>query len=165
MNKMNQQIIYPQEFDPRNAPVFVRNEIEISATPEKVWKWLVSAKTWPDWYQNASEIELINQTGDKLLSGSFFRWKTFGVRLKSEVVEFLPYQRIAWLAKGTGIQAYHAWLIIPTAPGCKVIMEETQSGWLCRLSHLFMPGRMHVFHQKWLEGLKHKSEQNGPFQV
>jgi hypothetical protein len=158
---MNMQIIYPSKFNPRNAPVYVSNEIDIEAAPEKAWEWLVSAKTWHEWYQNASAIELINQTGDKLLSGSIFRWKTFGVRLRTEVVEFVPNERIAWLAKGTGIVAYDAWLFIPGASGCKVVTEETQYGWLCRLAKFFFPRRMYIYHQKWLEGLKKKAEFTG----
>jgi len=66
---------------------------------------------------------------------------------------------LAWDAKGIGILAYHAWLIIPTASGCTVLTEETQYGFLCRLGKLFMPNRMHQYHQLWLEGLKRKAEE------
>jgi Polyketide cyclase / dehydrase and lipid transport len=155
---MNNQIIFPIKFDPENSPVFVSNEIEINASPEKVWGWLISAKTWPDWYFNASNIEIANQHTDKLLAGTKFTWKTFGANLETEVVEYIPNERIAWLAKGIGILAYHAWLIIPTISGCKVITQETQHGWICRLGKLLMPDRMYNYHQKWLEGLKQKSE-------
>ena len=72
--------------------------------------------------------------------------------------EFTPSQRLAWDAKGIGILAYHAWLIIPTKKGCKVLTEETQHGWVCRLGKLFFPNRMYRYHQIWLGGLKAQAE-------
>ncbi|MGL4363945.1 MAG: hypothetical protein ACRCSB_01925, partial [Bacteroidales bacterium] len=78
----------------------------------------------------------------------------------SEVKEFIPHQRLAWDAQNIGILAYHAWLIIPTEKGCKVITQETQHGFMCRLSAFLMPNRMYKYHQIWLEGLKAMAEQH-----
>ena len=150
-------IIWPPKFAPENCPVHVRNELLIDASPEVVWNWLIRATTWPDWYSNASNVVITNQPNDKLVAGSTFTWRTFGVSLKTEIVECVPNERIAWLAKGTGILAYHAWLIVKTDTGCLVITEETQHGWLCRLSALVFPNRMPKFHQLWLEGLARKA--------
>lgn len=110
----NEKIIYPSKFEPSNCPVFVRNEIEIKASPERVWFWLTNASTWHEWYFNASRMHIINQHSGHLLSGTKFTWKTFGANLQSEVKEFEPHQRLAWDAKGMGILVYHAWLIVPT---------------------------------------------------
>jgi hypothetical protein len=94
----------------------------------------------------------------RLAAGSRFSWRTFGVGLTTEIQEFVPEERIAWEAPAPGVQAYHAWLILPTALGCKVITEETQYGWKCRLAKRLMPHRMIKYHQLWLEGLKAKAE-------
>jgi hypothetical protein len=85
--------------------------------------------------------------------GGHFTWKTFGVDLATTVEEFVPGERIAWLAWGFAVQAYHAWLITPTATGCRVLTEETQHGLAARAGALLFPGRMERFHQLWLEGL------------
>jgi len=154
----NRKINYPAQFEPQNSPVFVHNEIQINASPESVWSWLTNAPSWPDWYFNAANIELLLQKGEQLENDSKFKWKTFGNNLESEVKEFVPNERIAWMAIGTGINAYHAWLIIPTLYGCKVITEETQHGWMCRLGKVLFPKRMFNYHQIWLEGLKAKAE-------
>ena len=61
--------------------------------------------------------------------------------------------RIAWLATGVGVQAYHAWLITPTATGCTILTEETQHGLIARAGRLVFPNRMERWHQKWLEAL------------
>lgn len=50
-----------------------------------------------------------------------------------------------------------AWLIEPRPDGCRVLTEETQYGWARRLGGLFMPSRMHRWHQVWLEKLSEKA--------
>jgi uncharacterized protein YndB with AHSA1/START domain len=155
-----EKIIYPEKFKPENCPVFVRNEIEINAAPEKVWFRLTDAATWHEWYFNASNVEFLNQKDGHLKADTKFKWRTFGANLNTEIAEFVPNERIAWRATGLGIEAYHAWLITPTEKGCRVLTEETQHGWLCRLGKLLMPNRMFRYHQIWLEGLKKKAEQD-----
>jgi hypothetical protein len=90
-----------------------------------------------------------------------FTWRTFGVNVKSTVQEFIPNERLAWSARGLGVDAYHAWLLTPCPSGTRVITEETQYGTLARLQKLFLPGRMRRGHQLWLENLSAKV-QSGP---
>jgi len=154
----NEKIIYPTKFEPSNSPIFVSNEIEINSSPEKVWFWLTNATTWNKWYFNASKVKILNNNSNHLLADSKFTWKTFGANVHSEVKEFIPFKRLAWDAKGLGLSTYHAWLLIPTSNGCKVVTVETQHGFLCRLGKLFTPNRTYNYHQIWLEGLKKKAE-------
>ena len=76
------------------------------------------------------------------------------MRLESAVREFVPYERLAWDARGPGIDAYHAWILVPTEEGCHVATGETQRGWLARLQNVIMPTRMNKQHQIWLERLR-----------
>ena len=152
------QIKYPAPYEPSKCPVFVRNEIVIHASAEQIWFWLTHATTWPDWYANASNVQLLNQTGTHLLADTTFKWRTFNTNIQSEVQEFVPNSRLAWVAKGNGLLAYHAWLIVPTENGCRVITEETQQGWLPTLFGWFIKGGLYKQHQIWLEGLKQKAE-------
>lgn len=152
-------IQWPAAFAPANSPVFVHNTIEIEASPEKIWYWLCNAASWQQWYSNAAAVRILQPPGNYLQAGAVFKWKTFGAALQSTVLEFVPYERLAWDAKGIGIRAYHAWLIIPGAHGCTVVTEETQHGWACRLGSLLLPGRMYKYHQIWLQGLKRMAEQ------
>jgi hypothetical protein len=77
-----------------------------------------------------------------LTLGTRFRWKTFGITIESTALEFLPYERLAWDARGTGLDAYHAWLIQKTNQGSNVIAKETQRGWVARLGKALKPNRM-----------------------
>jgi hypothetical protein len=145
-------IIWPAEFEPKRAPVYVTNQIESSATAHAAWAWLVRAAQWPAWYPNSRRVLLPDGASD-LTAGMTFRWRTFGVRLVSHVEEFVPNTRIAWTARGIGVWAYHAWLITPRASGCLIVTEETQYGFVAQLGDALMPDRMRRGHQLWLECL------------
>lgn len=151
------EVQWPDYYQPRNCPVHVRNELDMTAEQEHVWAWLLRSTLWPTWYINSANIKILEGRGPDLQMGTRFRWKTFGVTITSTVLEYIPCECIAWNAHTFGIDAYHAWVLQPSAQGCHVLTEETQHGWLARLGKLLMPNRMYKFHQLWLEGLATKA--------
>ena len=155
-------IVWPARYAPGTAPVHVRNEILLAASCDVAWGWLIRAALWPSWYPNASRVRFLSGAAPDLAAGVRFRWKTFGVSIDSTVTEFVPGERIAWTAKGFGVDAYHAWLLTPAPDGCRVLTEETQHGWLARLASFLMPGRMYRGHQLWLEGLNAQAMRGRP---
>jgi uncharacterized protein YndB with AHSA1/START domain len=162
-NAATTDIRWPERHLPARASVFVRNEIVIAAPPEVVWAWLLRAELWPEWYANSADIHFLSHAGPDPRDRARFRWKTFGVRITSKVLEFEPCRRLAWDAHGIGVDAYHAWLLTPLTEGnTHVVTEESQNGWLARLGKLLMPNRMSTQHQVWLEGLAAKAESGPP---
>ena len=147
------QIEWPAHYEPARCPVHVRNELVMQASPESVWACLIRASLWPDWYTNSANVRFLTGSPPDLAPGTRFRWKTFSVTIESTVLEFVPYERVAWDAHAAGVDGYHAWLISRTPEGSRVLTEETQHGWLARLGHLLMPSRMWQGHQVWLEAL------------
>jgi uncharacterized protein YndB with AHSA1/START domain len=157
-----QKIFWPERYNPANSPVHVRNTLEIDVSPETVWAWLIRAQLWSTWYPNSANIRFLSGATPDLALGTKFRWKTFGVTITSTVLEFAPYERLAWDAHGAGLDAYHAWLIQKTSQGCNVLTEETQRGYLARLGKTLRPKRMEQQHQVWLEGLRSKAAEGLP---
>jgi uncharacterized protein YndB with AHSA1/START domain len=153
-------IRWPREF--AEAPVHVSNEMVMNVPCENVWAWLVRADLWPEWYPNSANVEFLTSFGPKLSLGHVFRWKTFGVHVISQVKECDFRERLAWNARGFGVRAYHAWLIQEEKGGCRVLTEERQHGFLCRLNSLVFPNRMHKGHQLWLERLQEKARGGPP---
>jgi hypothetical protein len=147
-------IRWPDKYQPSHTGVLVSNSLTVAVKPELLWAWMIRAQLWPTWYPNSSGVIFLNAAGPDLQKGTKFRWKTFGVSIESEVQEFIPYERLAWNAFGTGVDAYHAWLFEPTPTGCSILTEETQNGFLAKLGSLIMPNRMHKYHQIWLENLR-----------
>jgi uncharacterized protein YndB with AHSA1/START domain len=154
-------IHWPENYLPEKAAVHVRNEIEIPAPPETVWAWLIRATLWPTWYPNSLNVK-IEGGGTDLAAASRFRWKSFGVTLDSRVDEFAPPERLSWSAHSMGIDAYHSWLIARTSSGCHVLTEESQNGFVARLSNALRPNNMSRYHQLWLEQLLAKARTGPP---
>lgn len=155
-------IRWPAEFAPSRAPVHVVNTLDIAAPPATVWTWLVAASRWPDYYPQAADVRLPGDARD-LAPDMAFTWRTLGVALRSRVREWVPGERLSWDADGVGTHAYHAWLLTATARGTRVITEETQYGWLCRLGNAFVPGLLHRrWHQVWLERLAERATAGAP---
>jgi uncharacterized protein YndB with AHSA1/START domain len=155
-------IAWPDRYHPDRTPVHVRNELVVPAPPERIWAWLVRAPLWPTWYPNAHDVRILSANEPTLRKGSEFVWRTFGVRIRSTVLEYQPPARIAWNAFGLGVDAYHAWLIEPVVTGTRILTEETQYGWGARMNAALFPGRMHKLHQVWLEELGRKAQAGLP---
>jgi len=147
------EINWPGDYRPDVSAVHVVNELTMPVSAQAVWRHLIRPKAWPDWYPNASNVRLLNTEGDALELGTCFRWKTFGITIDCIVEEFVPAERLAWSSRSLGMSVYHAWLISDAPNGCHVLTEETQNGLIPRLSNALMPGRMHKYHQIWLEQL------------
>lgn len=154
-------ITWPERYNVDNTAVHLSNEIEISATPQVVWAWLVRASLWPQWFPTVKGVTIADGKSD-LEPGSEFTWRIFGATLSSVVEEFIPYERLAWSAQFEGVDAYHAWLIERRTERCRVLTEENQKGWLARLNNLLRPSNVRYHHHLWLEALKSKAEKGYP---
>lgn len=155
-------INWPPHYDPKNSPVHVRNELNMAAPQKQIWHWLVRATIWSRWYPNCKWLRITEGTGPDLQLETQFTWKTFGVVIRSTILEYEPYVRIAWDGHALGIDVYHAWLLTPSGSTCHVLTEETQHGWLARLSHTVLPNRMYQHHQNWLVEMEYMARTGCP---
>ena len=122
------QVDWPAGYSPKTADIYSHNEVVIHANPSTVWHYLVAAEQWPSWYSNARNVKISNSE-HILRPGSKFSWNTFGGLYESTVAEYVPNERLAWFTEGTGIRtAYHSWLLIPVADGCRLVSEKVDYG-------------------------------------
>lgn len=152
------QIRWPAQYRPERATFYVHNEIEIAAPPEVVWDILVRAGAWSDWYEGASGVRVKDSPTGTLQPNSVFDWRTMGRDFTSVVREFAPPYRLAWESRREDIQGYHAWLLIPTAGGTRLVTDESQFGLLAVLQKLFIPNKLRRLHDSWLCGIKQQAE-------
>ncbi len=153
-----ERIRWPERYSPEKSTFFVHNEIQIKAPPKVVWDILLQAESWPQWYTGAKNVKLKNSQSRRLQADSIFSWTTMGMSFQSHVQEFSAPSRLAWESKKRLIQGYHAWLLVPTARGCKVITDESFRGPLGILQGTFIPNKLHRLHQIFLDELKRKAE-------
>ena len=158
LHEASDLIHWPEGFSPKQTDAFVHNQIFINAPAKVIWSNLVNAKDWPSWYSNSADVQITNADEDRLGPKSQFQWKTFGFPVSSRVNEFVPDIRLGWFGDGTGIHAYHTWLIIAQSNGCEVVTEETQNGPAAVAFNLTQPRAMYDAHDWWLAALKVRSE-------
>ncbi len=154
----SEKISWPPVYEPSKSKFYVHNEIEINASPEKVWGFLIDALEWESWYKGAKNVSFTNQIDTVLMANSIFKWETMGLKFESTIKQFKLNKLLAWESKKKSIQGFHVWLIIPTANGCKVITDESQNGWLTFFEKTFQGKKLKKLHDIWLTELKTKSE-------
>jgi hypothetical protein len=152
---------WPAGFEPSQSSVFAHNQIAIAAPPDRVWRWLIRAARWPDWYTNTSNVTFLSASPPDLAPDIRFRWKTFGATITSRVLVFEPPRELGWDAHGL-LTAYHGWLIESDGAGCRVTTEETQNGIVPWLARWYLGPMLKRGHQNWIESLKNKAEAGEP---
>lgn len=153
-------VMWPEEFNPEKAKWYVYNEIEINAQPEVVWSILIDAEKWHTFYKGVeSPVEYLDTTAATLKNGLAFKMHTMGLHLVPVMKEFVPNERMAWEVRRGNLTAYHAWVIVPTATGCRLITPESQNGFLTFLQKVFQPNKLLNLHEHWLVVLKARAEE------
>lgn len=150
---------WPDEYEPDRTNFFVHNEIEIQGSAEAIWNILIEVEAWPEWYEGAQEVDLIEAGMGKLEEAARFSWRTMGFKFTSTITEFEVHSRLSWESVRSDIRGYHTWLILPQTDGsCILVTEESQRGFLTVLEKTFQPSKLEKLHQIWLEELKQKVE-------
>lgn len=155
----SKNIHWPDGFHPEQADLFTHNEIVVHASCEKVFATLVDAQVWPSWYPNSHNVKLLNSPDGKLHKGTEFSWNTFDVPIESRVHEFVSNSRLGWFGNGTGMNAYHTFLLLKAGEGCHVVTEEVVKGSGAVEFREKQPNAMHEGHDLWLSTLKQRFEQ------
>ena len=153
------EIHWPDGFHPEQADLFAHNEIVVHASCEKVFANIVDAPVWPSWYPNSHNVTLLNSPDGKHHEGTQFSWDTFGEHIESRVHEFVPNSRLGWFGDGTGMNAYHTFLLLKTDEGCHIVTEEVVKGPGAVEFREKQPNTMHEGHDLWLSTLKQRSEE------
>lgn len=72
--------------------------MEIKVSPQVFSDIFVNAAQWPEWYERAKGIELLNSPDGKLNPSSIFIWNPEG-KFTSTLKEFDAPYHIAWLGE------------------------------------------------------------------
>ncbi len=154
------EIHWPPGFDPPKADLFSHNELVIDASCERVWKHIIEAPRWPQWYPNSKDVRIVSGSGSLLEDGTVFRWTTFGLPLESRIRELVPFSRIGWYGYSPGTEPtfYHAWYLTPRGDGCLVVTDEVGNGPDAARLRQSDEGLMHRGHDLWLATLRWVAE-------
>lgn len=144
---------WPEEARPERSPIYGRSEIHVAAPPAEVFGWLVRAERWPEWFGDCTYVAIEAGPRPGLGVGTRFRWTVMRVPVVTTVEVCEPPTVLAWSGSGLGARAYHAWIIEPTADGCRVITEETQRGVIPSLLRFLLRPLLLYSQRRWLADL------------
>ena len=153
-----QQIRWPEDYALSETPFYIHSQVDIEAPPETVWSILIEAERWPEWYGGMRDVEVEGSSDGVLAEDSRMIFNTMKRDFAGTITEFAPPERLAWETVNDDLHAYHAWLIVPTETGSRVVTAESQYGKLARLQKVFRPHKLERLHDVWLSELKNKAE-------
>jgi uncharacterized protein YndB with AHSA1/START domain len=159
---MIDKVIWPEPYDPRVSAIYALNDIDVKAPPEVVWKLLVVAERWSNYFPPEDQVQILSGEAELKLGTRYHR-VTVGYPMSLTVTECVQNRRLAWATTVDGDEtassAYHGWVITPTEEGCHVLTEETQQGefFLDVIGRKY-PGALYRYHQDWVECLARAAE-------
>ncbi len=136
-----------------DAPVTAHVQLEIAASPARVWGLLVDAPAWPKWQKGIASVD----TSDPLTEGKRFRWKTGGTDIKSQVQLFEPERRLSWTGTALTAKAIHLWEFTAEPGGNTLVtVKESMDGPF--MVQMYPSEKLADSDTKWLQALKIAAE-------
>ncbi|MCB1334719.1 MAG: SRPBCC domain-containing protein [Roseivivax sp.] len=127
----------------RGAPAVGQAEIIVNAPPAAVWSVLTAFDDWPRWN---GAIQSMQMDGP-LAVGTTFRWRTGGMKIRSQIAVLAAPEVIGWTGVAPLITARHLYQLTDLAGRTKVRTRESFSGLFARL----LPGMARQMMEKALE--------------
>lgn len=137
-----------------NAPVKLRNQVEIDAPADKVWNVLTDIRNWPNWQEAVTETEVLGAIEE----GTRFNWKAGGLSFKSMIHTQTPRSKFGWTGKTIGTSAVHNWTFEENGNKTIVKVEESLQGVLPKLFRSYFQKNLDAGMAKSLKELKAASE-------
>ena len=144
------------------APVLIRFEVDVAATPERVWELLVDVERWPLWHRG---VDFAVLKPSEVRPGSRLQWRADGMRISSILHRVEPEQRLGWTIRTLGARGYQLWTIesqppegASNAPRTLVRTEESWWGFFPFLLRGTLRRTLGASRRAWLRGLKERAE-------
>jgi hypothetical protein len=139
----------------QKAPVFCKDQIEIKASLDKVWKALTQIKKWQEWQPEIQKIDVPDILGENIT----FRWKANGFNITSTIHTLNKSKMLlGWTGKTIGTSAVHNWRIQNGKNSVTVFVEESLAGILPFLLKKKLQAELVVSMRKSLQNLKEYCE-------
>ena len=116
-------VAFPDGDRPDHSRIHTRNELLIRAPVDVIWRRLIRAAAWHTFYDNCKDLHFEpSSAGPDLGAGTTFVWRTFGIRVRTTVVEWDPPHRFAWKGKSWAGRGYHGWVLERAGSSTRVLL-------------------------------------------
>jgi uncharacterized protein YndB with AHSA1/START domain len=89
-----------------SAPVVVEAEVEIEATPDRIWPLIADAEAWAHWFPGVSRSLYTSAPPHRVGSTRFVQVN--GLKVNEEVIAFEPGHRFAFCVTDANVPAFAA---------------------------------------------------------
>jgi hypothetical protein len=139
-----------------DAPVVLRLEVEVAATPDRIWAHLVDVEHW---YRFHPGMDFASLRGEDPAPGIQLRWRADGMRVSSILHEVDPGRRLSWTLRTPGGRGYQRWTLEEASPERTLVRtEESWWGLLPFILRGTLRRTLRVSRTAWLEGLREIAE-------
>ena len=134
----------------------VRVDVDISATPEKIWSLLTNVADVPRWNSTITQIDGRMGPGERLKVKVPISTRTFNVK----VDVFEPHTRLVWSDGNAVFRGVRTYALTPRSGGPTAFsMEEVFTGFMLPLIGMSLPDFTPVFEQ-YAADLKKEAERS-----
>jgi hypothetical protein len=135
------------------APVTTSYEVDIHASPERVWALLASPLGWETFDPAIHDVHL----DGPVAADTGFTWSNGRARMKSRFAVVNPSRELTWTGASMGFKVVHRHLLEDTGRGgTRVRCEESMAGPLLTL--IYSEAKLRVALETWLTALKTAAE-------
>jgi len=136
-------------FNP-DAPILLRDEREVEAVPEVVWRVLLDVGDWPRWHRG---IDFAALRGGAV-PGASITWRADGMRIVSLLVEVEEPRCVGWTIRTFGARGYQRWTLTGMPGGrTRVRLEESWEGLAVSLLAWTLRRTLRLSRDEWMTGL------------
>ncbi len=129
----------------RQAPVFIRREIEIFAPPAHVWEWLSRVELWSDWHPEVTSSRWLDETG----GDRRFKWRKNLLGVDCQVISSRTPREFSWAGRAWLTTSHQLFTVDGDFKSTTVVCEQSLDGPGVRLLKPLVRG----FATQWLETL------------
>lgn len=135
----------------------VVREVEIAATPERVWAVMSDVERWPEWTKSVSRVRLYTGAPIEVGSRAIVKQPRFPAA-QWLVTDVEPERGFVWVSIGPGLTVTARHEIVPTAAGCRVTLSLEYDGLFSGLMLRFTRGITERYVGLEADGLRRRAE-------
>jgi len=140
----------------------IKEEIEIDAPLNVVWKTFSQMEDWDSWNTACRSCCIVSGDADLSVDTCFsfvIRPLAFPLKVQPKIVKCDPSREVVWEGGKFGINASHTWQFREEHGKVKLLSVETFKGPMVWVGHLLsVPRRLHRLTLEFLETLKTAAE-------
>lgn len=143
----------PADID-RGAPVIASTDLQINASPARVWNVIANISTWSEVYPELHDVAF----DGPLEPGAPIAFRAGPARLSGRIEAVSEGALLAFSGKGKGAAATYRFRVDPTATGARLRIDQSMSGMAVRAVKAMLQRVADASVRDWAAGIAKEAE-------